>query len=140
MTAGELEATVATGGRIGTIDAITTRNCQFGFGEVVTTSTTPWAIDLVGQNPSHANWVDVRISGVSAHWDGFGCVADFKGTLPGHYENDTGKLVIGDKSGGLLASHANCLGLVNNGDVVALRASLRVAMASTGKAPVIRAL
>ncbi|MYS35779.1 hypothetical protein K388_05627 [Streptomyces sp. KhCrAH-43] len=125
---------------MGTIDALTTHNCQFGFGEVVTTSTTPWVIDLVGQNPSHANWVDVRISEVSAHWAGFGCVADFKGTLHGHYENDTGKLVIGDKSGDLLASNANCLGIVNNGDVVALRASLRMAMASTGKAPVIRAL
>ncbi|MEU9530964.1 MULTISPECIES: hypothetical protein [Streptomyces] len=140
VTAGRLEATGATGGRMGTIDALTTHNCQFGFGEVVTTSTTPWVIDLVGQNPSHANWVDVRISEVSAHWAGFGCVADFRGTLHGHYENDTGKLVIGDTSGDLLASNANCLGIVNNGDVVALRASLRMAMASTGKAPVIRAL
>ncbi|TXS07729.1 hypothetical protein EAO73_02690 [Streptomyces sp. col6] len=126
---------------MGTIDAITIHDCSVGGIEyIVTKSASPWAISLVGQNPAHANWVDVSIKNVAANWYGFGCTIDFKGTLHGHYENDTGRLVIGDTSGDLLASNANCLGLVNNGDVVELRASLRMAMASTGKAPVIRAL
>lgn len=140
VTAGMLQATGATGGRIGTIDAIAVRYCSVGGIEyTVTQSATPWTINPVGQNPTHTNWVDVRISGVSVHWNGFGCAADFKGALYGHYENDTGNLVIGDRPGALLVSNVNCLGLINNGDAVTLRASLHMAMASTGEAPLIKA-
>lgn len=139
VTAGKLEATGTTGSRVGTIDAIVA-SCPIGGVEyTVTKSAAAWAIDLVGQNPSHANWVDVRISGVSTHWVGFGCAADVKGTLYGHYENDTGNLVISEPSGDLIASNVNCMGLVNNGDVVTLKASWHMAMASTGKAPLINA-
>ncbi|SEB94464.1 hypothetical protein SAMN05216483_0750 [Streptomyces sp. 2131.1] len=138
VTAGKLEATTATGGRIGAIDAIAT-DCSIGGIEfVMTKGAAPWAIHLLGQNASHATWVDVRVSDVSAHWQGFGCTADFKGTLHGHYENGTGNLVLGDTAGGLLTSGANCLGLINNGDVVSLHASLHMVMASSGTAPVIR--
>nr|WP_203600042.1 hypothetical protein [Streptomyces sp. SID9727] len=138
VTAGKLEATGTTGSGLGTIDSVV-GSCPIGGIEYTVTKSAPaWAIDIVGQNPSHTNWVDVRISGVSTHWAGFGCVADVKGTLYGHYENDTGNLVISDTSGGLIASNVNCMGLINDGDVVTLKSSWHMAMASTGKAPLIK--
>ncbi|WP_326656333.1 hypothetical protein [Streptomyces sp. NBC_00385] len=138
VAAGNLEAAGATGGRIGTIDAIAADNCTVaGLEFVMTQSTTPWQINLVGPNTSHVNWVDVTIGGISGHWEGFGCSADFNGTLYGHYENDTGNLVIEGTVSDLVVSNADCLGIMNNGDVISMNASLHMAMTSTGTSPVI---
>ncbi|MYQ76164.1 MULTISPECIES: hypothetical protein [unclassified Streptomyces] len=138
VAAGTLEATGVTGGAIGTIDAIAIDNCSVGGLEfVMTQSTKPWQIDLVGPNASHANWADVTISGISGHWEGFSCSADFSGMLFGHYENDTGNLVIDGTGSDLVVSNADCLGLMNEDDVISMNASLHMAMTSDGTSPVI---
>ncbi|MFI6892792.1 hypothetical protein ACIBM4_01585 [Streptomyces sp. NPDC050256] len=138
VTAGDLAATSATGADIADIDNITFTNCAVsGIDFTVTMAATPWKINVTGPNASNANWVNGTVSSISAHISGIGCNADFTGKVYGHYENNTGNLVIDGTGTDLVASNASCLGLINNGDVASFNAEYHVNVTSTGTSPVI---
>jgi hypothetical protein len=127
VTAGTLQATSATGVGIGNINTITFTTCKVGgISFNVTMKTTPWKINVSAVNATNPQWVDGTISAVSAHIAGVGCTADFTGTVAGHYENNTGNLVLPGTSTTLIASNASCLGLINNGNVAKFKASYAV--------------
>ncbi|QKW06255.1 hypothetical protein HUT18_07420 [Streptomyces sp. NA04227] len=114
------------GAGIGQINSLTFDNCGLaGISFEVTTSNTPWALNVTGVNAANPDWVDGTISGITAHIEGTGCSADFSGTVTGRYQNDTGELVV-DGGGDLTASNANCLGLINDGDVASFEAAFAV--------------
>ncbi|WP_232837877.1 hypothetical protein [Streptomyces atratus] len=138
VTAGVLQASSSTGNSIGSINDIIFTNCTVGgIPFDVTMKTKPWLINVVQPNASNSNWVDGTVSSISAHISGIGCSADFTGKVYGHYQNNTGDLVIDGSGADLVASNASCLGLINNGDVASFNASYHVAVTSTGTAPMI---
>jgi hypothetical protein len=102
------------GANIGTITSLTFEDCSvIGIPFDVTTGSFPWSLNVDGVS-SVPNAVDGSITGVDASISGSGCTADFAGSVTGHYKNDTKQLVI--NSGTLVASNADCLGLINDGD------------------------
>ncbi|MEU0368750.1 hypothetical protein ABZ070_00525 [Streptomyces sp. NPDC006283] len=99
---------------IGTITTLTFEDCSvIGITFDVTTKSFPWSLDATAVS-SVPNAIDGSITGVDASISGSGCVADFTGAVTGHYKNDTKELVI--NGGSLVASNADCLGLINDGD------------------------
>lgn len=138
VTDGTVNATSADGTNIATIDDITFTDCSVGgLGFDVSMTVSPWTINVTGVNSSNANRVDGTVTGIAAHIEGFGCSADFTGTVKGYYDNSTGDLVIDGTGNGLKASNADCLGLINDDDVAAFNASYHVKITSTGTSPVI---
>lgn len=69
-------------------------------------------------------------AGVRARVSGFGCTADFTGTIHGCFDNADGTLVADRTSRDLVASNANCPGLISNGDTAALKAVIELSPAS----------
>ncbi|MYW09327.1 hypothetical protein GT034_13330 [Streptomyces sp. SID2563] len=121
-----------------TIDDITFTDCTVGgLGFDVSMTVSPWTINVTGVNSSNANRVDGNVTGISAHIEGFSCSADFTGKVYGYYDNSTGDLVIDGSGTELVASNADCLGLINDDDVAAFNASYHVNITSTGTSPVI---
>ncbi|MFD7862875.1 hypothetical protein [Streptomyces sp. NPDC057682] len=138
VTAGSFQSVSPDGAEISAIDAFTSTGCGVGgIDWSMTMSETPWKINAVRPSESHANWVDITISDFSAHFGGLACDVDVRGLLRGHYENDSGKLVIQGDISDLVASNASCLGLFNDGEEVVFDASYLVTMSSTESWPVI---
>ncbi|WP_224756149.1 hypothetical protein [Streptomyces sp. col6] len=136
VTAGNVAATSATGANMATIGTIGFTSCSVGgISFTVSMTATPWTINVTGVDPANANRVKGNVTGISAHISGFGCAADFKGKAYGYYDNSTGRLVIDGSGTELKASNANCLGLINNGDVASFKASYLVKVTSTGTSP-----
>ncbi|MCX4820595.1 hypothetical protein OG883_11865 [Streptomyces sp. NBC_01142] len=118
------------GNGIGDINNLGFTDCSVaGISFEVTTSSTPWKLNVSDVNPGNPDWVDGSISGVRAHISGFGCDADFSGDVTGHWENSTDKLVI--DGGSLVASNASCLGIINDGDEALFEASYDVSPGQT---------
>ncbi|GAA1360897.1 hypothetical protein [Streptomyces beijiangensis] len=127
VTAGTLAATSATGNGIGNINNIKFTTCKIGATDfAMTMKVTPWKIDVAAINVTNPQWVDGKISSVSAHIKGSACDVDLTGTIPVHYENDTGNLVLPGTGTTLIASSASCYNLIKNGDVVKLKATYAV--------------
>ncbi|TRV78878.1 hypothetical protein FKN01_11880 [Streptomyces sp. 130] len=103
----------------------------------VSMTAAPWTINVSGVDPANSSRVKGNVTGISAHIEGFGCSADFTGKVYGHYDNSTGNLVIDGTGSDLVASNADCLGLINDGDVASFNASYHVKVTSTGTSPVI---
>ncbi|MFK0100096.1 MULTISPECIES: hypothetical protein [unclassified Streptomyces] len=138
VTDGTVNATSANGTNMATIDDITFTDCTVGgLGFDVSMTVSPWTINVTGVNSSNANRVDGNVTGISAHIEGFSCSADFTGKVYGYYDNSTGDLVIDGSGTELVASNADCLGLINDDDVAAFNASYHVNITSTGTSPVI---
>lgn len=130
--AGNLKTSDSDGAGIGTISSITFDNCSVaGIPFDVSMTSTPWNINVSAVDGANANWVDGSISQISAHVEGTLCTADFTGTVYGHYENDTNRLVIDGSGADLVASNADCIGLINDGDVAAFNASYLVSPPTT---------
>lgn len=110
---------------VGDITSLGFVNCSvIGIPFEVTTSGMPWDVNALGVNAGNPDWIDASITGVEAHISGSGCDADFAGTVTGHWENSTDKLVI--DGGALVASNASCLGIINDGDEALFTASYSV--------------
>lgn len=138
VSAGAFNASSVTGQAIGSIDAVTSSGCSVGGWELaLTANSAPWSINVVGPSSSNPNWVDITVSDVSANYSGISCEANFSGTLHGHYENDTGSLVIDGAGSDLIAFNTGCLGLINDGDEVVLAGTFHVSASVTGQSPVI---
>ncbi|MEU6737053.1 hypothetical protein ABZ929_28305 [Streptomyces physcomitrii] len=119
------------GAGIGRIDSLTFDNCGLaGISFEVTASGTPWAINVSGVNSGDPDRVDGTITGITAHIEGTGCSADFSGDVTGYFDNATSELVV-DGGGDLTASNANCLGLINDGDVASFEAAYAVTPGQT---------
>jgi hypothetical protein len=118
------------GNGIGDITNLGFTNCSVaGIPFEVTTSGMPWKLNVSDVNATNPDWVDGSITGVQAHISGTGCDADFAGTVTGHWENSTDKLVI--DGGALVASNASCLGIINDGDEALFQASYAVTPGQT---------
>lgn len=138
VTGGTINATSADGTNMATIDDITFTDCTVGGLDFdVSMSVSPWTINVTGANSSNANRVDGNVTGISAHIEGFSCSADFTGKVYGYYDNSAGDLVIDGSGTELVASNADCLGLINDDDVASFNAAFHVNVTSTGTAPVI---
>ncbi|MFI9628498.1 hypothetical protein [Streptomyces sp. NPDC052042] len=123
VTSGTLKTTSPDGVGIGNIDNITFTGCDVGgISFKVTMKATPWKINVIQPNATHADWVDGTVSDISAKISGVGCNADFTGKVYGHYDNTKGSLVIDGTGSDLKASNASCLGLISNGDVASFNA------------------
>lgn len=109
---------------VGDIATLTFDDCSvIGIPFEVTSNNTPWDLNALGVS-SVPNAVDGSITGVDAGISGSGCTADFTGTATGHYKNDTKQLVI--DGGTLVASNADCLGLINDDDPALFEATFDV--------------
>ncbi|MEV0090810.1 hypothetical protein [Streptomyces sp. NPDC050738] len=129
---GSIATSDADGINIGSIGNIAFNTCSVGGLDFdVTMTATPWNLSVTGVNSGNANWVDGRVSGISAHIEGPLCTADFAGTVYGHYENDTHALVIDGTGVDLVASNADCLGLISDDDVAQFNASFAVSPGMT---------
>ncbi|WP_330241635.1 hypothetical protein [Streptomyces sp. NBC_00525] len=138
VTDGTVNATSADGTNMATIDDITFTNCTVGgLGFDVSMTLSPWTINVTGVDPANSNRVKGNVTGIAAHIEGFGCSADFTGKVYGYYDNSAGNLVIDGSGDELVASNADCLGLVNDGDIASFNASYHVDVTSTGTSPVI---
>lgn len=138
VSSGTVNASSSTGANMATIGNISFTNCTVGGLDFdVTMTATPWTINVTGVNSSNANRVNGNVTGISAHIEGFACSADFTGKVYGYYDNSTGDLVIDGSGTELVASNADCLGLVNDDDVASFNASYHVKVTSTGTSPVI---
>ncbi|WP_405900921.1 hypothetical protein OG242_28755 [Streptomyces sp. NBC_00727] len=138
VTSGNVAASSSTGANMATIANITFTNCSVGGLDFdVTMTATPWKINVTGVDPSHSNRVKGNVTNISAHIEGFACTADFTGKVYGYYDNSAGNLVIDGSGTELVASNADCLGLVNDDDVASFNASYHVNVTSTGTSPVI---
>ncbi|WLQ37434.1 hypothetical protein P8A18_30105 [Streptomyces castrisilvae] len=138
VSTGTINATSATGANMATIGDISFTNCTVGGLDFdVTMTATPWTINVTGVNSSNADRVDGNVTGISAHIEGFGCSADFTGKVYGYYDNAAGDLVIDGSGTELVASNADCLGLVNDNDVASFNAAYHVNVTSAGASPVI---
>ncbi|MFE7625133.1 hypothetical protein [Streptomyces sp. NPDC057509] len=106
------------------VDLVSFTDCQIaGMTVDLTITATPWQVVGMGPNTSNPNWDDIVVQGFSVHMEGFGCSADFDGPLHGYFDNSTDDLVVDDD---LIASDADCLGLVNDNDVVHFSATYHV--------------
>ncbi|WUT00426.1 hypothetical protein OHA46_28745 [Streptomyces sp. NBC_00708] len=138
VTSGNVAASSSTGADMATIANITFTNCSVGGLDFdVTMTATPWKINVTGVDPSNSNRVKGNVTNISAHIEGFSCSADFTGKVYGYYDNSAGNLVIDGSGTELVASNADCLGLVNDDDVASFNASYHVNVTSTGTSPVI---
>ncbi len=110
---------------VGDITSLGFVNCSvIGIPFDVTTSGMPWQVNALGVNAGNSDWINASITGVQAHISGTGCDADFAGTVTGHWENSTDRLVI--DGGALIASNASCLGIINDGDEALFVASYKL--------------
>ncbi|MFC8537677.1 hypothetical protein ACFUJY_27725 [Streptomyces sp. NPDC057249] len=127
VSSGTINATSSTGANMATIASIGFTDCTVGGLDFdVTMTASPWAINVTSVDPSNSNRVKGNVTGISAHIEGFGCSADFAGKVYGYYDNSTGDLVIDGSGDDLVASNADCLGLINDGDVASFNASYHV--------------
>jgi hypothetical protein len=109
---------------VGDITSLTFEDCSaVGIPFEVQSKNFPWDLNALGVS-AVPNAVDGSITGVDASISGSGCTADFAGSVTGHYKNDTKQLVIDD--GDLVASNANCFGLINDGDPALFEATFDV--------------
>ncbi|MFF5336352.1 hypothetical protein [Streptomyces sp. NPDC013181] len=138
VTSGTVNATSATGANMASITNISFTNCTVGGLDFdVSMTLSPWTINVTGVDPANSSRVKGNVTGISAHIEGFGCTADFTGKVYGYYDNSAGNLVIDGSGNDLVASNADCLGLVNDNDVASFNASYHVNVTSTGTSPVI---
>ncbi|MEU2246506.1 hypothetical protein [Streptomyces sp. NPDC019224] len=138
VSTGTVNASSATGANMATIGAIGFTDCTVGGLDFdVTMTATPWTINVTGVDPANSNRVKGNVTGISAHIEGFSCSADFTGKVYGYFDNSTGDLVIDGSGTDLVASNADCLGLINDDDVASFNASYHVKVTSTGTSPVI---
>ncbi|WP_405939799.1 hypothetical protein OG338_26870 [Streptomyces sp. NBC_00726] len=138
VNTGDINASSATGANMATITDIDFTNCTVaGLSFDVTMTATPWTINVTGVDPANANQVKGNVTGIAAHIEGFGCSADFAGKVYGYYDNSSGDLVIDGTGTELTAIDADCMGLVNIGDVALFNASYHVDVTSTHTSPVI---
>jgi hypothetical protein len=116
-----------SGTGIGQINSLSFADCRAsGMSITITTSGLPYAINVTGVNATNPNRVNGEVVGVRAHVSGFGCRADFTGTVRGYFDNTDGTLVADGTSRDLVASNASCLGLINNGDTAAIKAVIKL--------------
>ncbi|MFF3286541.1 hypothetical protein [Streptomyces sp. NPDC003023] len=109
---------------VGDITSLTFEDCSVvGIPFDVQSKAFPWDLNALGVS-AVPNAVDGSITGVEASVSGSGCTADFAGSVTGHYKNDTKQLVIDD--GDLVASNANCFGMINDGDPALFEATFDV--------------
>ncbi|MBO1333115.1 hypothetical protein [Streptomyces sp. VRA16 Mangrove soil] len=126
---GTLSASDSDGVGIGDIGTVTFTNCNVGgIPFDVTMTSTPWKLNVSNVNATDSTKVDGSISSISAKISGPGCTATFSGTVYGTYQNGTGKLTVDGTGTDLVAgSDADCLGLINPGDVASFNAVYQLA-------------
>ncbi|MEV6399470.1 hypothetical protein AB0M39_32570 [Streptomyces sp. NPDC051907] len=113
------------GANIGQIADLSFDQCSVaGIDFEVTSTGFPWGLNVSEVSASDPDAVDGSITGVRAHISGSLCEADFTGSVTGYYKNGTKQLVI--NAGTLVASNADCLGLINDGDAALFEAAYDV--------------
>jgi hypothetical protein len=120
-----------SGTGIGQVNSMSFTGCSaFGINLTITTSGTPYSVNVTGVDAANPDRVNGEVTDVRARVSGIGCTADFTGTVHGYFSNADGTLVADGTSRDLVASNANCMGLINNGDTAALKAVLELTPAS----------
>lgn len=123
---GTLAASDGDGLAAGTVDVMYS-NCRLAGIVLDFKAVGTWKVDLLQKNSAHSSWVDVAVSGIDLKWAGPGCAVEFKGTQYGHYDNDTGRLVLGsadDPASKLISlPGSSCLGLVSPDEVATMQAT-----------------
>ncbi|AYN34448.1 hypothetical protein DUI70_3949 [Streptomyces albus] len=120
------------GAGIGSIDSLSFDGCSaLGLTLEITTNGTPYAINITGVSADNPDHVTGEIAGVNAHVSGPACSADFTGTVHGYFDNTKSALIADGTSQDLTASNASCLGIINNGDTVALKATVEMSPGQT---------
>ncbi|QKW08142.1 hypothetical protein HUT18_18940 [Streptomyces sp. NA04227] len=121
-----------SGTGIGQINSLSFAGCSaMGINITITTSGLPYGINITGESPDNPDHVLGEIANVKAHVSGFGCSADFTGTVHGYFDNTQSALIADGTSRDLTASNASCLGIINNGDTVALKAVVKMSPGQT---------
>ncbi|MEU1090316.1 hypothetical protein ACFYPN_25195 [Streptomyces sp. NPDC005576] len=113
------------GSVIGTVNTVAIGGCNLAgltFTFTLTSGARP--LSATGAVAGRPHWVGVSVSGLAFRMTGIGCTASFGGNLSGHYENDTGRLVIDGST--MKVSAANCLGLLQAGDPTHLDAGYAI--------------
>ncbi|MFJ4500188.1 hypothetical protein [Streptomyces sp. NPDC088864] len=106
------------------ISSFSFTNCAIsGMSVDLSVTSSPWQVVGQGQSPSNPNVDLLLVQGVGLHIEGFGCSVGLAGALHGTFDNTVDEVRVDDY---LTASDANCLGLVNDGDVVRITATYHV--------------
>lgn len=114
-----------SGNVIGTVNTVAISGCNLaGLTYTFTLTSGARPLTATGAVAGRPDWVGVSVSGLVFRMTGIGCTATFGGNLTGHYENDTGRLVIDGST--MTASAANCLGLILAGDPTVLGADYAI--------------
>lgn len=113
------------GSVVGTVNSVAFSDCELaGIAYNITLTSGARPLTATGAVAGRSTWVGVSVSGLAFRMTGTGCTASFGGSLTGHYENDTGRLVIDGST--MTVSAANCLGLLQAGDPTDLDADYAV--------------
>ncbi|WP_353942325.1 hypothetical protein ABII15_12180 [Streptomyces sp. HUAS MG91] len=125
---GSLLASDADGLAAGTLMPSMFSACTASGGAFsISVGPTPWKVNLLQRNASNPSRIDVSISGVTLGMSGTGCSVTGTGTLYGQYDNTTGQLLIGPTTAPasqvLAGAGSSCLGRVNPGDALSLKAT-----------------
>ncbi|WP_299534724.1 hypothetical protein [uncultured Streptomyces sp.] len=84
---------------------------------------TPWKVNATSISGSI---VTANVSGIAVKITGTGCTATIAGTAHGTYNNSTKLFQFTGSGTDLKVTSANCLGLINTGDVAQYVASYRL--------------
>lgn len=113
-----------TGPAAADVELVSFTGCaMIGMNLDLTVTGLPWQVVAGAQSPSNPNVYGVTVQGVAVHVVGFGCSFDVTGPVQGSFDNTTDDLVV---DGYLIASQADCLGLVLDGDTVPYSATYHV--------------
>ncbi|MGW1466235.1 hypothetical protein ACWCPT_18045 [Streptomyces sp. NPDC002308] len=113
------------GSVVGTVSSVAFSGCTLaGIAYSITLTSGARPLTATGAVAGRPTWVGVSVSGLAFRMTGTGCTANFGGSLTGHYENDTGDLVVDGST--MAVSAANCLGLLQAGDPTDLDADYAV--------------
>lgn len=103
------------GSVVGTVNSVAFSGCKLaGVAYSITLTSGARPLTATGAVAGRPTWVGVSVGGLSFRMTGTGCTVSFGGSLTGHYENDTGHLVVDGST--MTVSAANCLGLLQAGD------------------------
>ncbi|WP_405939800.1 hypothetical protein OG338_26875 [Streptomyces sp. NBC_00726] len=114
----------ATGPVVADVSSFMATNCAIvGMPVDLLVTSSPWQVVAQGPSTSNPNVDLVLVQGVAIHVEGPICSVDLTGSLDGAFDTTTDVLTVDDQ---LSASDADCLGLVNDGDLVPVTATYQV--------------